>query len=49
MLKESRYFTLAGKFAEPLESLIPESTKDLIRDKGSEVGLGEKDKKKEKA
>lgn len=49
MFKESRYFTLAGKFAEPLESLIPDSTIDLIRNKGSEVGLGEKDSKKAKA
>ena len=48
MFKESRYFTLAGKFAEPIESLIPDSTIDLIRNKGSEVGLGEKDKKKAK-
>ena len=38
MFKESRYFTLAGKFAEPLESLIPQSTMDLIRDKSAEVG-----------
>lgn len=44
MFKESRYFTLAGKFAEPLESLIPESTIDLIRNKSSEVGLGDKKK-----
>lgn len=45
IFKESRYFTLAGKFAEPLESLIPDSTIDLIRNKSSEIGLGEKDKK----
>ncbi len=42
IFKESRYFTLAGKFAEPLESLIPQSTIDLIRNKSAEVGLGEK-------
>lgn len=48
MFKESRYFTLAGKFAEPLESLIPQSTIDLIRDKSAEVGLsGKSDEKKE--
>lgn len=45
IFKESRYFTLAGKFAEPLESLIPDSTIDLIRNKSSEIGLGEKEKK----
>ena len=48
MFKESRYFTLAGKFAEPLESLIPQSTIDLIRDKSAEVGLsGKSEEKKE--
>lgn len=46
MFKDSHYFNLAGRFAEPLESLIPQSTIDLIRDKGSEVGLGEEDQKK---
>jgi membrane protein required for colicin V production len=33
MFKESRYFTLAGEFAKPIEGLIPEETKDLIRTK----------------
>lgn len=49
MFKESRYFTLAGKFAEPLESLIPQSTIDLIRNKSSEVGLGESKKTQDKS
>lgn len=46
MFKDSRYFNLAGRFAEPLESLIPESTIDLIRDKSAEVGLGKEDESK---
>ncbi len=49
IFKESRYFTLAGKFAEPLESLIPQSTIDLIRNKSSEVGLGESKKTQDKS
>lgn len=39
---DSRYFTYAGEFADPLKELIPQSTIDLIRDKSAEVGLGEK-------
>lgn len=35
MFKESRYFTLAGRFAEPFESLIPQSTIDLFKRKSS--------------
>ena len=31
--KESRYFNLAGEFAEPIENLIPEATLDNIRSK----------------
>ena len=37
---DSHYFTYAGKFADPLKELIPQSTIDLIRDKSAEVGLG---------
>ena len=33
MFKESKYFQLAGEFAKPIEGLIPEETKDLIRTK----------------
>lgn len=39
---DSRYFTYAGEFADPLKELIPQSTIDLIRDKSAEVGLGSK-------
>lgn len=46
MFKDSRYFNIAGRFAEPLVSLIPESTIDLIRDKSAEVGLGKEDEAK---
>ena len=47
MFKDSRYFNIAGRFAEPLVSLIPESTIDLIRDKSAEVGLGKEQSDKE--
>ncbi len=46
MFKDSRYFNIAGRFAEPLVSLIPESTIDLIRDKSAKVGLGKEDEAK---
>ncbi len=49
IFKESRYFNLAGKFAEPIESLIPEKLVEEIKNKSAEVGLGDKkaeDKKK---
>lgn len=39
---DSRYFTYAGEFADPLKELIPQSTIDLIRDKSAEVGIGSK-------
>ena len=34
MFKESKYFNLAGEFAKPIEQMIPEETKNLIKDKG---------------
>lgn len=37
MLKESRYFQLAGKFAKPIESLIPQDTLDSIREKAQKI------------
>lgn len=54
MFKESKYFTLAGEFAKPIESLIPEETKDLIKTKKSaDKKVNKEDKKaiddKEKA
>lgn len=36
-LTESKYFNIAGEFAKPIESLIPESTLKTIRDKTSEA------------
>ena len=30
MMKESKYFQLAGSFAKPIEELIPESTRDKL-------------------
>lgn len=47
MFKESRYFTLAGTFAEPFEKLIPQSTIDMIKDQSAKVGLGEQKKETE--
>ena len=37
MFKESRYFQLAGEFAKPIEGLIPEETKNLIKIKKDET------------
>ena len=31
MFKDSKYFTLAGEFAKPIEGLIPEDTKELMK------------------
>lgn len=41
MFADSRYYQLAGRFAEPLENLIPEETIEQIRAKSAEVGLGD--------
>lgn len=49
IFKDSRYFTLAGKFAEPIESLIPQSTIDMIKAKTAKTGLLEEKEAKEKA
>ena len=48
IFKESHYYQLAGKFAEPIESLIPEDTMEMLKKEGEKVGLGEK-KKADKA
>ena len=42
--KNSRYFQLAGEFAQPIENLIPRETLDTIRNKAKEVG-GKSDEK----
>ena len=33
VLKESKYYQLAGSFAKPLEEMIPQETLDLIKEK----------------
>ncbi len=49
MFKDSKYFTLAGEFAKPIEGLIPEETKNLIaiKDEKSKEVAAKKDDKKE--
>lgn len=42
-LQESRYFQLAGKFAAPIEELIPEDTLKIIREKTKAVAIEEPD------
>ncbi len=44
IFEQSRYYQLAGKFAEPIESLIPEDTVDLLKSEGAKVGLGKQKK-----
>ena len=48
MFKESRYFTLAGEFAKPVEGLIPEETKDLIKENSLQKAPEEKKEKEDK-
>lgn len=50
IFKKSKYFNLAGSFAEPLEKLIPEETMKLIKEKAllkQEEDKDEKDSKSE--
>ncbi len=47
MFKDSRYFTLAGEFAKPIEGLIPDETKSLIKDKNLEKDKEDKKDNKE--
>ena len=48
LLKKSKYFQIAGNFAEPIEKLIPKDTLDAIKEKTSEVGLtSDEDEEKE--
>ena len=55
VLTQSKYFQLAGKFAAPIEELIPEDTLKIIREKtqaaaaDDETGQEEKLEKSEKA
>ncbi len=45
VLRESKYYQLAGSFAKPLEELIPQETLDLIKEKTK--SLSDEDKKTE--
>lgn len=45
IFKDSRYFMLAGDFAEPFEKLIPQSTVDMIKSQSTKIGFGEEKKK----
>lgn len=47
MFKDSRYFTLAGTFAEPFENLIPEETLEMIKNQSTQFGLSNKKEKQE--
>lgn len=38
VLQQSKYFNIAGQFAQPIEALIPESTLKIIREKTQKVG-----------
>lgn len=38
VLRESKYFRIAGSFAKPIEELIPEATLKIIREKTKKVG-----------
>lgn len=50
MFKESKYYQLAGKFAKPIESLIPQATLDDIRKKAKDLNEPDEDsKQKDKA
>lgn len=48
LLKKSKYFQIAGNFAEPIEKLIPKDTLDTIKEKTSEVGLTSDENEEEK-
>lgn len=47
ILTESRYFQLAGKFAKPVEELIPAETLEMIKSKSQELSPKEKEEAKE--
>ncbi len=52
VLRESKYFQIAGSFAQPIEDLIPESTLQLIREKTKQAGEkvdAEEDKEDERS
>jgi len=50
VMQKSKYYQIAGSFAQPIESLIPQETLDLIKKKTDEyISVGEqaKDEKKD--
>lgn len=46
ILTDSRYFQLAGKFAKPVEELIPAETLEMIKSKSQELSPEAKEEKK---
>lgn len=51
VLRESKYFKIAGSFAKPIEDLIPESTLAIIREKAKangEEAMKKEDERREK-
>lgn len=47
ILSESKYFQLAGKFAKPVEEMIPPETLDLIKNTAKDLTPEEKEQQKE--
>ncbi|MBQ9236066.1 MAG: CvpA family protein [Alphaproteobacteria bacterium] len=47
ILTQSRYFQLAGKFAQPLEEMIPQETLELMKAKSKELSPEAKEQQKE--
>ncbi len=48
ILTESKYFQLAGKFAKPVEEMIPPETLDIIKSKAQQLSPEEKEQQKAK-
>lgn len=46
ILTESKYFQLAGKFAKPVEEMIPPETLDIIKSKAQQLSPEEKEQQK---
>jgi len=47
ILTESKYFQVAGRFAKPVEEMIPPETLDIIKSTAQELTPEEKEQKKE--
>ncbi len=48
VLTDSKYFKIAGAFAKPIESLIPQTTLDTIREKAIEIQSPDQIREKKK-